>query len=295
MIHTRTIPLPDGRTLAYAEYGDPEGYPLLWCHGNPGSRRDPDLLEPTLLRRARVRVVVPDRPGIGQSTFKPQRKLSDWPTDVAALTLALNMERFALLGLSAGAPSALAVACSMAHRLTRVGIVSGVGVLEALPPKARGAVASGYFCAARRCYWLGRWVVRVMGGGLRHTDKLMARMNAALPPADRTVMADPRTRQTFLADLQESLRQGTRGLAWDAVIAARPWGIDLAAIDIPVTFWHGDADRNAPLAMAGHLHRLIPSSRLRVYPGEGHFSLALRHFEEILGELVVPRDFAAGG
>src|SRR5690349_8078907 len=131
------ISLPDGRLLSYAEFGDAAGYPLIWCHGNPGSRREADLLEPLLLQRAKVRAIVPDRPGIGLSTWRGQRKLTDWPTDLAALTAALKIERFAVLGLSGGAPYALACARAMPHRVTRVALVSGVGPLAALDDAAR--------------------------------------------------------------------------------------------------------------------------------------------------------------
>ena len=34
----RTVRLGDGRTLAYAEWGDPNGSPVIECHGNPGCR-----------------------------------------------------------------------------------------------------------------------------------------------------------------------------------------------------------------------------------------------------------------
>ncbi len=295
MLQTHAVTLPDGRTLAYAEYGDPDGYPLIWCHGNPGSRRDAELLEPTLLRRAGVRALVPDRPGIGESTFKPRRSLHDWPTDIAAFTAALDIDRFALLGLSAGAPFALAVAGAMGHRITHTGIVSGFGVLDALPPKARGEAGGGFFALARRSEWLARGMVWLMRSGLGDAEQFTARMAAAMPLADKATLADPRTRQVLLADIQEALRQGTRGLAWDAVLVARPWGIDLRGINAPVTFWHGDADRNAPVRMAEHLHGLIPDSRLRVYPGEGHFSVIVRHCEEIVGELVTPAERSARG
>ena len=33
-----SISLEDGRTLAYAEYGDPYGKPVFFFHGTPGSR-----------------------------------------------------------------------------------------------------------------------------------------------------------------------------------------------------------------------------------------------------------------
>lgn len=293
------ITLPDGRILAYAEYGDPEGYPLIWCHGNPGSRREADLLEPTLLQRAHIRAIVPDRPGIGLSTWRSQRKLIEWPTDLAALTAALKIERFALLGLSGGAPYALACARAMPHRVTRAAIVSGIGPLAVLDDTAwnnsvRRERGLSYFVTARRSYWLVRAMTWLMQRGLRQPDKLMAQVFEGLPPVDQEVLNEPRTRQSFLNLLHEALRQGGRGLAWDATLIARPWGFLLSEIKLPIDLWHGDADRNAPLAMGGYMAEQLPNSYLHILRGEGHFSVVLRHFPAILQKLIVPGDFAPG-
>lgn len=37
------VRLRDGRSLAWAEYGDPRGKPVLYFHGFPGSRLEPAL------------------------------------------------------------------------------------------------------------------------------------------------------------------------------------------------------------------------------------------------------------
>ncbi len=285
--------LPDGRTLAYAEYGDPAGYPLIWCHGNPGSRREADLLEPTVLQRLHVRAIVPERPGIGLSTWRAQRTINEWPTDLAALTAALKIERFALMSLSAGAPYALACARTMPHRITRAGLVSGVGPLDVLDDAARRQPGPAYFVMARRSYWLVRGMTWLMHRGLHQPDKLMAQVLAGLPAVDQEVLNDPRTRQSFLNLLHEAFRQGSHGLAWDAVLIARPWGFSLRDIKFPVNIWHGDADRNAPLAMGGYLAEQLPNSYLHILPGEGHFSVIVRHIETILHTLIVPGDFSA--
>ena len=286
------VSLPDGRIMAYAEYGDPTGFPLIWCHGNPGSRREADLLEPTLLQRAHVRAIVPDRPGVGLSTWRGQRKLTDWPTDLAALTATLKLERFALLGLSGGAPYALACARAMPHRVTRTAIVSGIGPLEVLDDATRRERGPSYFVMARRSYWLVFGISWLMQRGLHQPDKLMAQVFAGLPPIDQETLNDPRTRQSFLNLLHEAFRQGGRGLAWDATLIARPWGFALSEIKLPIDLWHGDADRNAPLAMGGQMAAELPNSYLHILPGEGHFSVAVRHMTTILQSLIVPSDFA---
>jgi pimeloyl-ACP methyl ester carboxylesterase len=287
------ITLPDGRQMSYTEFGDPEGYPLLWCHGNPGSRREADLLEPTLLQQAGVRAIVPDRPGIGLSTWRAGRTIMDWPTDLAALTAMLNIDRFALIALSGGSPYLLACARAMPHRITRAAIVSGVGPLDVLDDNQRRHSGPAYFMMARRSYWLVRGMTWMMQFGLSQPDKLMAQVLADLPPADQETLQDPRTRQSFLNLLHEAFRQGGRGLAWDARLIALPWGFSLREITLPIDLWHGDEDRNAPLAMGGFVAEQLPNSQLHILPGEGHFSVAVRHMTSILHRLIVPDDFKA--
>jgi pimeloyl-ACP methyl ester carboxylesterase len=285
-METRQITLPDGRILAYAEYGDPAGHPLIWCHGNPGCRREADMLEPTLLARKRVRMIVPDRPGIGLSTWRAARRLIDWPGDLAALAAALKLEHFGLVGVSAGAAYALVSARALAHKLTCVGVISGIAAQSMVDAETRRSQNNRYFELAHRSYWLARGVAWRMRRQLHQPEKLLTQALAGFPPPDQAALADPRTRQVFLTLLHEALRQGTRGMAWDARLVAGAWGFDLADIRIPVYLWHGSEDRNAPPAMGGYLASEIPDSHFELLPGEGHFSLVLRHMGRILDVLL---------
>jgi pimeloyl-ACP methyl ester carboxylesterase len=122
----KPIRLPDGRLLDYAEWGDPSGQPLIYCHSFPGSRAEGRLGDQPA-KHAGVRVIAPDRPGMGLSDFQPGRALVDWPDDVGHLADALGLERFAVLGISGGSPYAAVCAWRLPQRLTDVGIVSGIG------------------------------------------------------------------------------------------------------------------------------------------------------------------------
>src|SRR5512136_1482675 len=110
-----TIALSDGRTLAYAEYGDPTGQPVFFFHGMPGSRlfRPPDQIT----AKVGVRLITTDRPGYGLSTFQPGRRFLDWPGDIAQLADHLNMEKFAVMGHSAGGPYVAACAYALPQRV----------------------------------------------------------------------------------------------------------------------------------------------------------------------------------
>ena len=109
---TAAVTLPDGRELAYEEYGDPAGFPVLSFHGGLSSRLDAAPANEAA-RRMGVRLVSPDRPGMGLSTYQPGRRLLDWPADVTHLTDALGIGRFAVMGWSAGGPYAAACAAKM--------------------------------------------------------------------------------------------------------------------------------------------------------------------------------------
>jgi pimeloyl-ACP methyl ester carboxylesterase len=121
------LALPDGRSLAYAEFGDPDGRPVLFFHATPGYRRNPWATDAEL-RSAGVRLIAPDRPGVGRSTPQPHRRLLDWPDDVRHLADALGLERFAVVGFSNGGPHAAACAYKFGPR------VSGTALGAPLPP-----------------------------------------------------------------------------------------------------------------------------------------------------------------
>ena len=118
------IKLKDGRALGYAEYGAPEGKPIFYFHGFPGSRLDWMLSDSdNSANELNARIIAVDRPGMGLSDFKRDRKILDWPDDVVELADILQIERFSVLGISGGGPYTFACAFKIPERLTRTAIV----------------------------------------------------------------------------------------------------------------------------------------------------------------------------
>jgi len=64
------------------------------------------------------------------------------------------------------------------------------------------------------------------------------------------------------------------------------WGFELSQIAAPVTIWQGGEDKIIPVAHAEWLAANIPGARLRLYPEEGHISLLVCRFGEMLDELI---------
>jgi len=282
--------LPDGRVLGYDEYGAPDGAPLIYCHGCPSSRLEWRLFADDALARALgIRAIVPDRPGMGLSDFLEGRTVLAWADDVRALADHLGLGRFAVLGYSAGAPYAAACALALSDRLTRVGFASGLapfdapGLIDEIAPANRRfwEQVTDRPRSARTMLRLMRVMATLAGGAM------VRGVAAGLPEPDRAaIQADPSLQRAFLAMLRACLRPGVRGAFLDALLVASPWGFDLRDIGVPALLWHGEADENAPVAMARYMAGAMPRSTLELFPGQGHVSLLASRGADLLRALV---------
>lgn len=288
----RSITLRDDRTLSYAEYGNPAGTPLLFFHGTPGSRRW--ALPAWQDRSGPIRIIAPDRPGMGGSTFQPGRRLLDWPNDVVQLADALGLERFAVAGVSGGGPHALACAYALPDRVRLAASLSGAGPIEGGDSlKGMHAANRAAFTLAMRAPWLLQvFMVPSLYLAEHFPDRYAKGALKALPEADRQVLTDPQIRQVLKVGAREAVAHGPRGVLHEARIFVQPWGFHGADIKVPVLIWQGTADRNVPLAMVEQLAAEIPDAELKVYEGEGHM-LFISHWAEI-SETIAGRLRAAG-
>src|SRR5215475_9592479 len=119
------VQLSDGAVVAFQEYGDPLGRPVIFCHGWPSSRTMAQLTDEPA-RALGVRIISPDRPGISGSSMQPDRKLSDWPSLVERLVDDLEIGEFRILAISGGAPYAYATAIAIPERVRAIAVVGGV-------------------------------------------------------------------------------------------------------------------------------------------------------------------------
>jgi len=279
----RLVRLADGSTVGFRVYGDPDGEPLFLLHGFPGSRLSGELLDGAAGRHG-LRVVAPDRPGIGLSSPKPGRRLLDYPGDVGRLADALGIERFAVTGVSGGGPYALACAFALPERLSAASVVCGLG-----PPETPAAT-SGMALGERLSYEVGRrfpgfsgWFLeRVARWARRNEAGFLRSVEATLPEADRRALARPEVRRNFVEDFLEAFRQGGREVGRDLELLTRPWGFRLADVRIRVHLHHGEVDRTVPVQAGRYLAQAIPDCAATFYPDDGHFSLIVDRADELV-------------
>jgi pimeloyl-ACP methyl ester carboxylesterase len=245
--------LSDGRKLAYAEHGAPQGRAVLYFHGTPSSSLEWRLWNADqLCRRLGLLVVTVDRPGIGSSDHQPKRRMSDWPADVATLADHLGLDRFAVLGYSGGCPYAAACAALLPDRVSQVVLVGVVGPFD--QPGLTDAMTRRNLQLMETCRdrpALGRLLLRLMVLLARAAPRRTVQQAiAALPPPDQQVLAQEHLQEMFLDLLRDTQRAGPAGAQHDLALMASPWDFDPASLRAPALLWHGDADRKATTAMA---------------------------------------------
>lgn len=276
----RVITLTDGQKLGYAEFGVPTGSPVLFFHGSPGSSYIHADMAGIAAQRG-IRLIAVDRPGYGLSSLQPGRTMLDWPDDITALTAALGLERFAIIGFSGGSPYALACAYKLPDQVTKIALAG------AFAPQSVPGVTDGMSPAVVGLYTLAQ----SNPDELRNTfaaiasspAALVEAMSASLPEWDK-IEVNKRTAE-FGVEYTQTLRTGVEGVASDFVLASRDWGFPLNGIKTEIHLWCGADDQNTPPAMTNYLSSQLSNSRTFMLPDEGHLSLYV-HWEEILDLLV---------
>src|SRR5215204_383330 len=264
----RLLELDEGRTVGYATWGDADGCPVFIGHGTPGSRLDryAPLDDPEWVRRRRVRFIGVDRPGYGYSDPWPEGSLLDCAGDFVRVADDLGLERFAALGASGGGPYVIALGALAPERVVRIAVVSGADLgLDEEETAEELAAELGEEARMLR----------------EEPEEWYAGFVAEVTEVDRRVLERPEVRATAIEMFQEAVRQGAVGWVDDVVRLGRPWPFRLAEVVTDVRFHHGEEDANVPPEHAKELAERIPTSRLRLYPGEGHISILDRHIKEI--------------
>ena len=234
-----TLRLADGRQLAWAEWGDRRGRPLLFLHPRPGSR----LLcpDPAATAAAGVRLITVDRPGYGGSDPGPDPTLTGFAADLDRLIDHLWLSQVPLAGWSVGGLYAAACAAVLGERVSALALVATPG-----PDDADRWLAAGDHALAE--------AVSDPGYG----------------SADSAIRAQPGVQPALSTMRREAFRTGAGGHAADLVAATRPWGFSPARIQAPATLHYGDDD---PVLGRRHQRwwaRAMPYAHHIVHPGSGH-------------------------
>lgn len=275
---TQAALAPDGRTLTFAEWGDPDGYPVFSLHGTPNSRYARHHDEGKYVE-AGARLITYDRPGYGRSDRNRGRRVVDCVSDVATIADTLGIDRFAITGASGGGPHALAVAARLPDRVVR----------------AAAAVSPAPYDVADFDWFEGmdplnvREIQWALGGEAvlapeleREAAEMQERVAAdpakilgddwGLSEADRAELARPERRDVIRQDVSEALRTGVWGWVDDTLAFVEPWGFDVREIRVPTRIIYGLTDVLAPARHGQWLAANVPKAEVVAEEGAGHLA-----------------------
>jgi pimeloyl-ACP methyl ester carboxylesterase len=266
--------------LAFAVWGDPDGFPVLMLHGTPGCRlgRWPDE---DVYRRLGACFVTHDRAGYGQSTRRPGRRIVDEVDDVVTLADHLGFERFGVTGGSGGGPHALACAALLPERVIRA--ICSVGVapfgesgleqeawLEGMDPgnvKEFGwAMAGEDVLSVELEAEHERTVAKVAVDPTTFLDDF------ELSESDRAALARPERIQITRESTAEQCVHGVGGWVDDDLAMVHPWGFEVDQIAVRVLVRYGSSDVLVPPAHGEWLAANVPGCVVKVDDVAGHFA-----------------------
>ena len=270
--NVRELGRPGDRVLGVMEFGDPAGLPVLAFHGIPGTRLMFRVTD-KIAKNLGLRIIAPDRPGFGRSTPQPNRRLQDWLPEVEAVLEAYDIDRFSLIGVSGGAPFAVATAAAYGERVDGMVLFGPVGPVRDLgkdiPLNRRERLI---FLQAPQLKWLLRAGLLPINTLFRIAPRLKYNLFLKLlPKPDCTIMDNPEIRAQVIDDVGESLKQGGEGMRSDLRIFSEPWQVNFDQIQARTALWQGMIDNIVPVAAALRLGNIIPNCIVHRLPGAGHF------------------------
>lgn len=290
LAHSRLLRLPDRRQLSYAEYGAPDGMPVLWLHALNASRLEL-LIHADRLRALGVRLIALDRGGYGHSTFVERRDYREFTADVKALLDELRLDTVHLFSASAGSAHALHAAWAMPERIRSVQCTAFVPpidhILASDSPSMLNSMLNQFFRVvpsllrpAMELALFGQTVESLL-------NSMTLRGNFSpfsLTETDIDYICAPEHLPYFVASMMESLRQGPRAWALESVLLNQPWAIDLRELKVPVHLWHGSHDGLVPPDMVTGFAKALPNAKLEILEGDTHL-LAFRNIDRLVAAM----------
>jgi DNA-binding CsgD family transcriptional regulator len=277
----RTFTAPDGRTVAWRDYGAPGGTPVIVVM--------PDLSS-SLLRRGShgmardlgLRLLVLERAGIGRT--EPLRKFSF--EAAAADYLALHAEQrlgaVQVVAFADGAPYGLLAAAGLGPLADRMLLVTG----RRPGPQVERAEDAGnlmtlFWRRISKSAWLSDMVFEMLRHRLNRPQfERFARAAGSAPGDAAYLQAHPELIDFMVEYTQEALALSARGASEAIRCAARPAALDLSGLSAPITLWHGaDDSMTTPDDMKAWLGTHL--REVRIVPGIGRF-LGYSHWTEIM-------------
>jgi proline iminopeptidase len=278
------LTVPGGHKLYVAEYGNPSGLPVIYCHGGPGDGTNPN--NPRNFDPKKYRVILFDQRGCGKSVPFGKREnntTKDLVADMERIRKHLGIESWVVFGGSWGSTLALAYAQKHTQRVKGLvlwGIFLGTKeeldwshhggssfffpdyyreFVEFIPKRERGDMLKAYEKRLNSKHWNVRKAAAKRFSALTLAGLNMTLDRKWVKDASESSFAEAISRmevhyfrnKCFLT--KEQLVRGARKLK-----------------GVPGVIVHGKYDMVSPVAAAYKLHDAWPEAKLVIVEDASH-------------------------
>jgi pimeloyl-ACP methyl ester carboxylesterase len=289
-LSSQKLSLPDGRQLGYTITG--EGCPVMYFHGTASSRLEVLLLK-HLAAAGKLKIIAPDRPGYGLSTYKPRKSLQDFNSDINFLADHLGIGQFSVLGWSGGGAFALAYAAFTSERITRAVVVSAPD----LPFDASTAHNMPLAKYVMKLPFLGVLAMRNMRRQVLKADgditaflssKQGKQLLHGCSSGDLAFFSDPAWMGLMYQSMAEAFRQGDGGVKTvleEHRLFLKPWNLPFEGLGGKLLVWHGAEDKTCPVGNAYGIASKVEGCGLEIFAKQGH-CVMFDNLERLAGILI---------
>ncbi len=290
MDNCKIISVKDGRGLSYYEFGSADGAPVFYFHGS-GSFSG--LIGKSLNNAAQkngIRLICPNRPGIGESDNYPNRRILDYPSDVLILADKLNINSFSIISQSGGSAYGFACAYAAPERILQLSAVSALTPPDMamdnkeVPFKTRFAINM----FKKTPSWLLVKMYDNMYKTIKNSpDAFYNKVYKKATDVEKHILSTTEYYTVYTQNVLDALKNGSSASITDIRLCFKPWGFDLSKISVPVQIWHGQDDKSSPVQLVNTMQKELKFCEARYIQGESHMSLMQNYAEEILKVLSI--------
>ncbi|CAG9428164.1 TPA: alpha/beta fold hydrolase [Providencia alcalifaciens] len=233
-----SMKLSDGRLLCWYESGPEQGFPVIFCTGAGMSGTLGFGID--RLEELNIRLITPERAGLGQSTFDEHKSLQRFAQDIQELLNAQKLPSFSVVGFSQGAVFAMALA-SYASPIS-LSLVSGQDQFEfpATRAQLKQDVINMQEQAIHTPNALSEWLMRNVT-----SQWLLAFILNCSAEIDQQVYSEESFLAAYSDCMERAFMQGNQGYVQDLLIALQHWQFNPEDIHCPVALWYGEQDVSA--------------------------------------------------
>lgn len=273
-----------GRVIAWHEFGQTEAptATAVYCHGTPGTGYEALFLDEAA-RELGIRIIAPDRPGLGASDAVPYRLVGTWAEeDAAAIIDHLELDRFSVIGFSGGGPHAMSLAALHSDKVEQLILLapfthhplweSHLG-LNLTPLRVHFSHLT--------LSWFPKPLIDLTSRALTRPLASASTLASALGRDVQGHTAAYRMAISHDYALQFSIEGGVQ----DEYAIQDDWGFSETTVKTPVHLWVAGRDMAVKPARARNLGLRL-GAQIHELPRDGHFSLLINHAASVLAPVL---------